>query len=184
MSKLHPDVNLTDEQKKLIILADDYDSYNLQIPDSMKLNIIFWNTNKAFESFIANFSRGFYGFNIEQENMIKIHENKIKSLRENISVYAGKVNIQNKQRYVCATFCDTATNDVADILKDDFGAEIAIVVNTKKGTASFRRPKENTDVNIALLAEKLVDGGGHEYAAGGTITEHFIEFTKLLKQIK
>jgi oligoribonuclease NrnB/cAMP/cGMP phosphodiesterase (DHH superfamily) len=184
MAQVYPDVKITDAQKKLIIIADDYDNYTLQIPDSKKLNILFWNTQKSFESFISNFSKGFYGFNIQQENIIQLHETKLKSIEENMSVYANKIMIQGKERYVCATFADTAINDIADILKDKYNAEIAIVVNTKRQSASFRRPKENTDVNVALLAQKLVDGGGHEYAAAGKITDHFVAFTKMLKQIK
>jgi hypothetical protein len=33
------------------------------------------------------------------------------------------------------------------------------------------------------MAEKLAEGGGHEYSAGGAITTKLLEFTKSLKQI-
>ena len=184
MSKLHPDVNLTDEQKKLIILADDYDSYTLQIPESMKLNIIFWNTDKAFETLQKQLIMGFHGFSIQQENIIKMHYDKLEKIKDTLSVYAAKINIQGKLRYVCATFTDSMINDVADILKDDYNAEIAIVVNPKENHVSFRRPKGIEQVDMSILAKTLTGGGGHEYAAGGHITDKFMQFTKLLKQIK
>ena len=181
--KLH-NIELSDAQKKLILFASDYDSYTLDLPDSYKLNSIFWNTNRGFDSFVKYFSKGFYGYTIEQENIIRFHEQKVERLRESIKVFSGKIKIQNKERRVCATFANKAPNDIADILMKDFGAEIAIVVNTKGNHVSFRRPKKGSDVNLSELAEKLVNGAGHEYASGGEITKKFLEFTKLLKQIK
>ena len=36
----------------------------------------------------------------------------------------------------------------------------------------------------AELADKIAFGGGHPYAASGTLTEDFITITKLFKQVK
>lgn len=183
-SKMSPDVEITDAQKKLIILADDYDSYTLQIPESMKLNIVFWNTNKAFETLQKQLIMGFHGFTHQQENIIKLHYDKLKKIESSLNVYTGKINIQGQIRYVCATFSDTMTNDIADILKDKYNADISIIVNPKINHVSFRRPKHIKNLDVSILAKTLTDGGGHEYAAGGSITDKFMQFTKLLKQIK
>jgi len=178
---------LNDAQKKMIILTSDYDSYTLDIPDSHKLNTLFWNVNKAFDTFVKTFAKGFYGFSLEHENVIKFYNNKIEQIKQNLQVYAGKFKIQDKERYVCATFTEKNINDVSDVLLKDFKADISIVVNTKENHVSFRRAKEINDVNLAKLAEKLGSPGatgGHEYAAGCSITKTFMEFTKALKQIK
>ena len=178
-------IKLSDAQKKLIILASDYDSYTLQIPESKKLDCVFWNTNKSFDSFIRNFSKGFYGFSLEQENIIKLHEQKIKRIKDSMNVFYGKIKIQNQEQKVYATFANYNDNEISDILLNDFNADIAIVVNSKSNHISFRRPKNNkTNINLSILAEKLTNGGGHEYASGGELTNKFLEFTKLLQQIK
>jgi len=184
LSKLHPDVNISDAKKKLVLLADDYDSYNLQLPDSKKLNTVFWESNKSFETFINNFMKGFYGFNLQQQNMIKLNEQKIQSVKDNVSIYAADVPIKGSKRRVVAAFADSFQNDIADYLKDEYNAEVAIVVNPKLKHVSFRRKRTDSDLDISKLAKALTDGGGHEYAAGGNITDKFLEFTKLLKQIK
>jgi len=186
LNKLHPDVNITDAQKKLILLTDDYDSYTLQLPDSQKLNIVFNGYNKKFESFIKNFARGFFTFNLEQQNMIKLHTQKIESIKNNIEVYGEYINIEGKKRKVVASFVNQSggINEIADYLKDKFNADIAMIVNLKQQSVSIRRSRKDDSLDVSNFAKKLVDGGGHEYAAGGKITEAFLEFTKLLKQIK
>ena len=69
--------NFTEEQKKLVIFGNDYDSYELQFPESRNLNIVFWNTQKSFPSFIENFSNGFFTFTKEQEAICRIYENDL-----------------------------------------------------------------------------------------------------------
>ena len=62
-------------------------------------------------------------------------------------------------------------------------ADVAIIVNPNSGRVSFRRRAESKNVDVSRIAAKLVDGGGHEYAAGGQVTDKFMDFTKLLKPI-
>ena len=61
-------------------------------------------------------------------------------------------------------------------------ADIGIVVNPNSGTVSFRRSKE-CNIPVNKLASKLAAGGGHEAAAGGTLTDTFFTFCKTLKPI-
>ena len=183
-SKLYPDVQLTDAQKKLIILADDYDSYTLALEDSKRLNDLLWNTQSASEVFPKWFANGFYGFNTQQLTIIKQHENKVQNIKEKLVIYAGDIKIQNKVRRICAAFASDAINEIADHLKHNYDAEIAIVVNTKNNSVSFRKWDHESDIDVSILAQKIADGGGHKYAAGGKITETFMEFTKLLKPIE
>lgn len=177
-------LELTDAQKKLILLTDDFDSYTLQLKDSIKLNMVFWGTNKSFDSFMVNFNAGFNGFSLEQQNIIKFSYKEIEQIKETMPVYYGKIDIQGKPREVYASFAETHINDVADILFDTYKADIAIVVNNKLNHVSFRRAPKLEDISLIKLTQTLVDGGGHEYASGGEITDKFINFTKLLKQVK
>jgi len=184
MTKLHPEIEITDAQKKLVIYTDDYDCYKLDFPESKDLNDLFFHTQKATEMFLQWFSNGFHGFNHAQLTIIKQYKNLVDSIKKNLSVYANKIKIQGKERYICAAFASDGINDIADTLKDEYGAEIAIVVNIKNNSVSYRKWDEESDLDLSKLAEALSEGGGHKYAAGGKITEKFMEFTKLLRQIK
>lgn len=178
------DIKLTDAQKKLILLADDYDSYKLDLPDSSKLNMIFWETNGKFNDFVKTFAGGFNGFNYKQESIVKFYNTQVDRIKNKMPVYTGKVKIQGDVRNVCASFAEKYINDIADILIKDYNADIAIVVNKKTNHISFRKPNNLDGVDVSKLAAKLADGAGHEYSAGGSITKNFLSFTKLLKQIR
>lgn len=181
--KLH-NIELDNAQKTLILLANDYDSYKLEIEASKKLNTIFWYQDKGFDNFIVNFAHGFKGFSRAQENIIKFIDDKIDNLKDTLNIYAGKVKIQGKERYVCATFSNKYINETAEILINSYNADIAIVVNQKMNRVSWRRGKDVEDIDLQVISKKLCNGGGHKYAAGGEITENFLQFTKLLSQIK
>ena len=70
-------------------------------------------------------------------------------------------------------------NEICEYLLKEKGADIAFFVNPDASHVSFRKNK-SCDVDVSKLAAKLCEGGGHEYAAGGKITETFMNFTKLL----
>ena len=174
-------LKITNAQKHLIILANDYDSYALTLPDSYNLNTIFWGiNNNKFESFIKAFINGFNGFTVEQENIIKLHANKIKTIKENLKVYGGNVEIQGNSYYVCSTFSTECINEVSDILLNDYNADVSIIININSNHVSYRRSVNTVD--LAKLAYDLADGYGHEYSSGSGITDTFIEFTKKLTE--
>jgi len=173
-------LNLPDNKKKLIAIIDDYDSYKLQVPESKKLNTIFWETNDRFRTLSDAFIQGFNGFTVHQENMIRLHDNNVDNHIRDLDIYKGTVNIQNKDRQVYATFSKEYTNDVADLLLHKHKADIAIVVNPRTEHISFRKARSQEDLNLLELAKLIADGGGHEYASGGRVTEKFTEFCKLL----
>ena len=175
-------ITLTEPQKKLIALADDYDSYKLQLTESRILNTVFWETNKNFNSFIKNFENGFSGFDKHQLAIYNIFLNELKELINKSSFFEANIKISNKPCKVVSTFATNYINDVAEYILEKFSADIAIVVNLKTDHVSFRRGK--TDVDLSKIASKLCDGDGHEYSSGGVITKQFLEFTNLLKPIK
>ena len=177
-------IELTDAQKKLILLADDYDCYKLQFPDSRKLNTVLYETNNSVESYIKNFSRGFHGFTVEQQNMIKIYDMNLKKTIKDLTLYKNTVKIQNNDALVYATFADGFINEVAESLLDKHKADVAIVVNPKYNHVSYRT--NNDKIDVSVLACKLGEDkecGGHAYAAGSRVTDKFMTFTKLLKEV-
>ena len=73
------DIKLTDQQKHLMLLADDYDCYNLKLKGSHELNLLFWNyQGDRIKKFVSDFSNGFSGFNADQLKAINFYKRGIK----------------------------------------------------------------------------------------------------------
>jgi oligoribonuclease NrnB/cAMP/cGMP phosphodiesterase (DHH superfamily) len=176
-------------QKTLIALADDYDCYALKVPQSYDLQVVYYQTQNSTDKskvvkFIECFGKGFKGFTEFQKNIIKFHRDTVAKIISELQVFGGTFEVQGQLVEVRSTFCERAINEVADHLIKNMGAQVAIVVNLNSKRVSFRRKAEGTTVDVSQWAAKLLDGGGHEYAAGGQINDAFIEFTQLLKPIQ
>jgi len=179
-STLKPEINITKDQKHLVLLGHDYDSYALELQQSKLLNILYWNTQNRFNVFMRDFYKGFKGFNIQQKNIIKQYLVKLSELLSSLDIYKLEKKVQGKPRKILSTFASEAINEVADHLLNK-GADIAIVVNINTKRVSFRRNKDIKDINLIEFGKEVCGtGGGHEYAAGGSITNQFMEFTKQL----
>jgi oligoribonuclease NrnB/cAMP/cGMP phosphodiesterase (DHH superfamily) len=179
---------LDKHQKILIALADDYDCYALKVPQSYDLHVVYYQTQNStdrskVQKFIDSFGMGFKGFTQFQKNIVKLHRETVNKTIAELQVFGGNMQVQGQHAVVRSTVCERAINEVADHLIRNMGADVAIVVNPNSGRVSFRRKKESAAVDVSQWAAKLVDGGGHEYAAGGSITEAFMAFTQLLKPI-
>lgn len=174
---------LTDQQKHLLLLVDDYDSYNLKLKGSHELNLLFWNyQGNKLHKFVSDFYDGFNGFNPQEKKIIKFYKKKIQSIISTMPIYEANIPINKANRRVVSAFATSCINDVADHLIDKHDAEISIVVNLESKKVSYRKSKQS-DVDLGKLAKTLTDGGGHTFAAGGLVTEKFLAFTKLFKPI-
>ena len=72
-------LNLSSKHDDLFALVDDYDCYNLQFKDSLKLNAVFWTLNAPkVENFIKAFKDGYREFTIHEKNAIKLYFKKFK----------------------------------------------------------------------------------------------------------
>lgn len=170
-------VELSDAQKRLILYVSDYDSYTIALKQTKKLNCLYWTyAGNRVETFAKEFYDGFSGFTQMQENTIALYNKKLKEVINNLQTFCGKLNNWN----VMSTFCETAHNDVAEHLINTTEADVIMLVNPKQQTVSFRK-NINCNANLSKIAEKLCNGGGHESAAGGKITEEFLLFAKTLK---
>lgn len=167
---------ITPEQKVLFDVIDDYDSYTLKFKESLKLHAVYVTYNRPkVTKFINAFETGMREFNTLELNSIKLYFNKLKE-QLNTTFFIG--NIKNYKIVGC--IADFAINEVAHFALKKYNADIAFIVNVNYGGVSFRRSK-TCDAKLNVLASKLCDGGGHEYAAGGKLTHQFQEFTKSLQ---
>jgi oligoribonuclease NrnB/cAMP/cGMP phosphodiesterase (DHH superfamily) len=177
-------VDLDKPKKVLISLGHDYDSYELKFKElSMGLNTLFWNLQgDRNEKFSTKFFEGFSGFSSDDVKVISFYKNKIKAHIEANQIFYSDINIGGKIVKVSSIFADFCINEIAQEIIDRAKSDVGIVVNLRTESVSFRRSK-NCTVNMGTLSEKLCNGGGHEAAAGGKLTNSFMEFTKLLTKI-
>jgi nanoRNase/pAp phosphatase (c-di-AMP/oligoRNAs hydrolase) len=166
-------VNFSEEQKLLFRIVNDYDSYELAYADTLKLSAIYYTYNRPkVDKFISSFEDGIRNFNNLELNAVKLYFNKFKD-QINTTFFTGTL----KNYKVVGCMATVAINEVAHYALKKYNADIAFVVNAEFGYVSFRRSKQ-CDAKLNILASKLCEGGGHEYAAGGKLTPQFLELTK------
>ena len=175
-SKVRSDIQITKAQKTLIGIVDDYDSYALKIKYSVLLNWVFYSYNNRFEAFSNRFYNGFSGFSTQEQSMIKIKKDRLERTIAGLEIYKGKI----KDYTVLSCFADECINEVHDYILGKYKPDITVVIVPKPGRVTWRKNKE-CDAPLHVYAEKICDGGGHEYAAGGDITDRFLALSKKLE---
>jgi oligoribonuclease NrnB/cAMP/cGMP phosphodiesterase (DHH superfamily) len=174
----------TTAQKTLVALADDFDCYRLQIPESYDLNILFWSEYKNnFTKFIKDYHDGFKGFTPEQKKAIAFIKNSAYEQSKKINLFSGNVQFGSKSKRVLAAMGDTFSNLCADYLIKDHKPDIFIFINLKSEKVYIRQHTKEDPINVGTFAEKICEGGGHKHAGGGVITPLFLEITKNLAPI-
>jgi nanoRNase/pAp phosphatase (c-di-AMP/oligoRNAs hydrolase) len=188
LSTKYPARELTPRQKLLVLMINDYDSYELAIKDSYNLNIVLWNyVGNREKQFERDFDNGFVGFNRSHMNMIHMNNKKVKRIISELEIYQGEVPVMggSKDYKLYATFAHQSLNEVAHHVIDNYDCDVCIVFNMKTGRCSFRKNKERCpEVDLGKIAKNLADGGGHMYSAGGSITDSMLTLTKLLTPVK
>lgn len=175
----------TDAQKMMIALADDFDCYRLEIPQSYDLNILFWSEYKNnFTKFIKDYFNGFKPFTPEQKKAIAFIKRSAEQQANELPVYEGELNFGSKRKRVLAVMGENFNNMVADMLMSRHHPDIFFFINPKSEKVSIRQNTKEDPINVGTFAEKICDGGGHKHAGGGVITPLFMEVTKNLKPIK
>ena len=184
-SKKYADVKLTDEQKMLVLLADDYDSYELKLKDSYNLNVVVWNYvgNRA-EQFTRDFITGFKGFNQSHLNMIRINDKQVSRILSELEVYKGELPIGGKKYKLYATVAEKCLNEVAHHVIKNNDCDICMVLNLRTKRVSFRKNKERIpDLDLGKIAQTIAEGGGHQHSSGGQLTEQVLTITKMLQPV-
>jgi len=177
------DSKLNKNQKLLIKLIDDYDSYTLKLPFSKPLNQVFWSyTGDRVNKFEEDFKAGFFGFNQFHKNALKIIENKIDRFFKEETINIGTVKIGENDYNIAGIIVTFSPNEIAEIIIEKYKVDFVIMINIKGKSVYMRRGRECT-LNMGKLASKLIEGGGHEDAAGGILNDSIINITKFLKPI-
>jgi len=186
LNKKYPDVELEEDKKKLVLLVDDYDSYELKLKDSYNLNVIVWNyVGDRARQFERDFGSGFKGFNQTHLNMIRINNNTVSRIIDELEIYKGDLPIGGKKYKLYATIASKCLNEVAHHVIKQYNCEICMVMNLKTKRVSFRKDKERIpDLDLGKLAKSIAEGGGHQHSSGGQVTEQVLTLTKMLQQVK
>ena len=181
---LGKNVEFTDPQRVLIVLADDYDSASNKTPISYELNIVFHATTDKINSFIENYSKGFKPFDKFQKNMINLYINsRDEFLNSKRDVYSGSLPTKDGTYKVVSAISNDYIQELAEHLLKKHESDIVFIIMPRGGKVSIRK-KDSCKMDLSKLAEKLCDGGGHACAAGGSaMTESFQMFSGTLNLI-
>lgn len=184
LHKKYPDVKLTDEQKTLVLMVDDYDSYELKLKDSYNLNVIVWSyVGDRAQQFTRDFISGFKGFTQSHLNMIHLNNKKVNRVLSELEVYKGVIPIGGDKYKLFATVADRCLNEVAHYVISKCDCDICMVMNLRTRRVSFRKNKENIpELDLGKLAQSIAEGGGHKHSSGGKITEQVLTLTKMLSE--
>ena len=176
--------NLSVNQKMLIGIVDDYDSYKLETKYSHSLNLIYWNyQGDRLQKFHEEYYNGFKLFDKKQQHIIQFYKNKIEKITSSLDVFHTSVSISSKPVNIYSAFASECINDVCQFLVDNFKTDIAMVVNLKSQKVSLRKSKK-CNVPLDVLAKTIfTEGGGHADAAGGLMDDKFATFSKAFTPI-
>lgn len=176
---------ITNEQKTLIALADDWDSNTKSTPLSEGLNIVYHSMSDKFNSFVEDYFEGFKQFDKFKLNTISLYQKHRKEYLATLSPFFGNIEFESqKDIKVGAVFCNNFVQECCDWLFRKFNVDVAIAVLIDQKRIAVRRSANNTTVDVSKFVQRIASGGGHEAAAGGNLTDEFIEFTKMLKPIE
>lgn len=171
--------SITNAQKTLIALADDWDSNTKATPLSENLNIVYHSMSDKFNSFVEDYYNGFVPFDKFKQNTITLYKKHKLEYINQLTPFFGSIEFEGiKDVKVGAVFCDKYVQECCEWLLQDCDVAIAVILNQKR--IAVRRNKNNSTVDVSKFVQRIASGGGHEAAAGGSLTDEFIEFTKML----
>ena len=183
-NKFKNKVTLGDHQKLMLLLVYDIKKYKFDLPQSKDLDILYKAyTGDKLLKFVTDFNGGFNQFSDKHRALINLYKKGIHNAIKDLKIFSGDLPFKGEKYKVISTFADKYINEISDRLLDHFESDICFVVNVDKNRVSFRRSPD-CKVDLDILADKIAFGGGHPYAASGTLTEDFITITKLFKQVK
>lgn len=176
---------ITNSQKTLIALADDWDSAQKKTPLSEQLNIVFHSMSNKFNSFVEDYYNGFVQFDKFKTNTIALYKKHCREYIDELTAFHGIIEFEGqKDVKVGAVFCDKFVQECCDWLFQQHRVDIAIAVILNQKRIAVRRNSSIDSIDVSKFVQRIASGGGHEAAAGGNLTDEFVEFTKTLKPLK
>jgi len=174
--------HLTAAQKTLIALADDWDSATKATPLSENLNIVYHSMSNKFNSFVEDYYDGFVPFDKFKQNTISLYKKHRAEYINELNPFFGNIEFEGQKNVkVGAVFCDKYVQECCDWLLLNCEIAIAVILNQKR--IAVRR-RHDSNIDVSKFVQRIAGGGGHEAAAGGNLTEDFMEFTKMLNPLK
>lgn len=170
---------INNAQKTLIALADDWDSNTKSTPLSEDLNIVYHSLSNKFNSFVEDYYNGFVPFDKFKQNTIALYKKHRAEYINELTPFFGEIEFEGQKNVkVGAVFCDKYVQECCDWLLRKCDVAIAVLLNQKR--IAVRRNSQNNTIDVSKFVQRIAGGGGHEAAAGGNLTEEFMEFTKML----
>lgn len=177
--KFKSKLEFSNDLKKLILFADDYNSYELKHKESEYLNAIYRTiTFNKFNTFVKRFWNGYDGLTDREVSNAEHFFNNISAEYSNLIMYEGEF----RGWKVISTFSKMSVNEIAKKIMDNHNHDVVIIVNPDTMFVSFRKPNESS-ADICFMAQNLCEGGGGEWASGGKITQKFLDFTTKLIEL-
>lgn len=172
----------TDEQKTLLIYANDIESDTRELKESRILDAIFKLSRNKFAEFETLHKNGFSGFTTHQLNLYRLYAAAFDEHVKTLDLFIGEnIPIGDGMYSVAAAFSSTYIDEVSRfILMKNPDVDAVIIVNSPQKRVHFRKSKKSK-IDLVGLSRVIADGGGYNNTAGGKLNETFIEFTKLLK---
>lgn len=176
-SKFKLDDKIDEEQKQLLIRIDDYDQYKLEFPESIRLNAIL----KKFKTkkFVEAFDAGLREFTLQEKSIIKLFSSELRNQIDGTQYFEGKI----KDYKVIACYVEKYSSETCNIVLKRFDADICFAINLKYCSVSIRKNRR-CPLKLNVFAETFCDGGGHEFAAAGKLTDKFATLLKDFKEVK
>jgi oligoribonuclease NrnB/cAMP/cGMP phosphodiesterase (DHH superfamily) len=172
-------------QKMLIALADDWDSNKKTTSLSENLNIVYHSLSDKFNSFVNDYYDGFKPFDKFKNNTIFLYKKHCKEYIDSLNPFVGEIEFDgHKNIKVGSVCCNKFVQECCEYLLKEHQVDIAIAVLIEQKRIAVRRNSQNSLVDVSKFVQQIASGGGHEAAAGGNLTEDFIEFTKMLKPLQ
>jgi hypothetical protein len=173
-------LDITKEQKLLAGYVIDAASFTRNFPKSESYSILC--SNMGVLSFVHEFAQGHKIFSKEQSALIYNHKLDSERYIKDLSYYSTKIPISvdntSKEVLFIGTFANKFIDEVTSSIYEQYpDCEVSFIVNTETERVYFRRRPDSV-VKLNLLAKKLCNGGGLEYASSGRMTDDFINFTK------
>lgn len=175
--KFKLDDKITEAQKQLLIRVDDYDQYALKYPESIRLTAILKKIKS--KKFIESFEEGLRPFTPAEKSIIKLFSSELRNQVDGTQYFEGTI----KGYKAIACYVEKYSSETANIALKRYDADICFAINLRYCSVSLRKQRR-CPIKLNLLAEKFCDGGGHEFAAAGKLTDKFAELLKNFKEVK
>ena len=137
-----------------------------------------------FNSFVEDYYKGFEPFDKFKQNTILLYKKHREEYLCSLKPFVGEVEFDGQKNIkVGALFCEKYVQECCDFLFKKHNVDVAIAVILNQKRIAVRRNSNNTTIDVSKFVQRIANGGGHEAAAGGNLTDEFAEFTKLLKPL-